>query len=127
LQRCVSEHDRTLRTRIVPQQRQAPSLGRVDWGIYVNNRLWVLQEAKSPKVMNAVRTHLPPIGVKFEWGTSTIGSLVLKVFMKVTSFLFISNRLFNKDAGRRIPRSETVRVVLFDLSQSLDRVPSGKG
>ena len=55
-------------------------------------------------------------------------------------FLFISNQLFKKkkiqrlwqvkknhSADRRIPRSEKVWVVLFDLPQSLDRVPSDEG
>ena len=67
LERCVLEYDPSLRVKVVSQQRHSPSLGRVDWDIRVNNVFQVLQEAKSPRVVNPVRAHLPPIGVYLSW------------------------------------------------------------
>ena len=123
MERCIYEYDSSLLPNTVQDER--PNLDRVDVCVSVNDIPRVLQQTKSPIVMNAVGALLPRIGVRLKWEQG--GTLLSKVFLKVTSFLFISNQPFNKDPGRRIPRPEKVRVALFDLPQSLDRVPSDEG
>jgi hypothetical protein len=67
--------------------------------------------------MNAIGALLPQVAMCLVWSQG--GTLLSKVLLKVTSFLFISNQPFNKD--------EQATVALFDLPQSLDRVPSDEG
>jgi hypothetical protein len=61
----------------------------------VNNIPRVLQEVKSPRVMNTVGPLLPRTGMSLKWRQG--GTLLSKVLLKVASFLFISNQPFNKD------------------------------
>ena len=63
--------------------------------VSVNNIPRVLQEVKSPRVMNAIGALLPQVGMCLVWSQG--GTLLSKVLLKVTSFLFISNQPFNKD------------------------------
>lgn len=82
---CVKIYDPQLETVCKLQKCDGLSLSRVDAGVFVDDVPRILQEAKSPTVMEALGEALPQNGVNLRWTTG--GTLLLKVFLKVGSYL----------------------------------------
>jgi hypothetical protein len=81
-----------LKTRCVLQAREGPSRSRLDTGVFVDDleaidggqaSARVLQEAKSPSVMEYLRQRLPHNGMILKWTPG--GSVLARLLLKVTS------------------------------------------
>jgi hypothetical protein len=122
LARCAEVYDPQLDVECKYKTRYGSSLSQVDTAIFVNNVHHILQEAKSPTVMEAIRNILPHHGVDLRWATG--GTLLMKVFLKVT-YLHTHPKLADQErrSGCCLPWFATARMAVFDLPQFLDRIP----
>lgn len=84
LRRCVKIFNPQLVTACKIQARDGVSR-RVDTGVFVDSIPRILQEAKSPTVMEYVRGRLPQTGVTLRWTPG--GSLLAKLFLKAAVYL----------------------------------------
>jgi hypothetical protein len=100
LRRCVKTFNPQLVTACKIYTRDGVSRCRVDTGVFVDSIPRILQEAKSPTVMEYVRGRLPQTGVTLRWTPG--GSLLAKLFLKVASllptYLKLSDKKDDQDA-----------------------------